>query len=237
MAQIPKLPQEVVENIIDCVATQSDNPNPDLWCCALTCRAFRIRSQFHIHYFVSIPSGLDESCVFERYRGSVLATYVRKLCLAGGPYDGDTFLESRWRPLLDLLPMLEILDLNNVRHRLPLSPKTFSPRYTTVNSLALWQIYVPTCHTILRLLETLPSLTSVSLMRSSWRCGGESSVVLPWLANTDTAQSWQTLSAPDGRFQHPYLTAIKTEEHCLLRTGLLKNRSVVTTDANPNYQP
>ncbi len=77
--------------------------------------------------------------------------------------------------------MLEVVDLNNVKHRLRLSPETFSPRYTTVNSLVLWQIYVPTCHTILRLLETLPNLSTVSLMRSSWRCGGGSSAVLPSL--------------------------------------------------------
>lgn len=154
-------------------------PNLSLWNCSLTSRAFRIRSQFHIHYFVAIPNSLDESRILQHYhRGSTLATYVRKIYLGGGSFDGDTFFQSRWRPILDLFPKLKVVDLNDLNHKLPLSPETFSPQYTTVTSLVLWQIHIPTCHTILSLLATLPNLSNLSL-RSQWHCSGSFAATLP----------------------------------------------------------
>lgn len=181
MSQIPPLPQEVVEKIIDCVALQSNKSDRTLWSCALASRAFRIRSQFHIHGSVFIPNLLDESCIFRHYRGSQLASYVRKLTIAGGPYDGDGFFKSRWIPFLDLFPMLKVVHLNNVRHRLPPSPGYQPPLYPSVTSLVLGQIYVPTCQTILSILATMPNLARLSLVQSScqWRCEGASLITLP----------------------------------------------------------
>lgn len=163
------LPQEILEKIIDLVAASSHYPYVELQNCALTSKAWRIRSQFHQHKAKYIVRADDGNSLVERYRGTRLAGYVRSLILEG-KFDGDSFYELRWKPFQEIFPYVDHLHLKDVFHRITIKFPSPTPTFPQLTSLSLWWVTFPTCGSFITILRTLPNLSYLKLGRIKWHC-------------------------------------------------------------------
>lgn len=163
------LPQEILERIIDFVATHSPYPSVALQNCALTAQAWRIRSQYHQHRTKCILRANNGRSLIDRYTGTLIAGYVRTLILEGR-FDGDMFYEMRWKPFQDIFPCIQHLCLKDIFHNAPLAFPSSKPQHPALTSLSLWWVTFPSCESFLLLLSTLPNLSSLKLGRVQWQC-------------------------------------------------------------------
>lgn len=123
--QVPTLPVEVCELIIDFVnvsfvgfSSASDKARRDtLLACALTCRAWRIRSQIHLYNSLILDAKTQlQACLNSLQNNPALGPYVLSLTLRGNR-TGDQFPSGveRWTSLvafaLRALPHLDELVL------------------------------------------------------------------------------------------------------------------------------
>ncbi|CAL1701098.1 unnamed protein product [Somion occarium] len=187
---VAKLPQETLDQIIDHVASSYNhleflvrrNTNV-LLACALTCRAWRDRSVFHLRankhrsvWVAESRNALDE--VTQQYGCRPdLATFTQKLTIEGMHVEPMRFYDSECRRLLDIFPNVHEVTLCNVIAPPPVMRwTTFHRQYLNVTSLHLDAVQLPTCRYFAALLHSFPHLEALHLTEAFWQCDGHQCV-------------------------------------------------------------
>lgn len=176
---IPTLPVEVCELIIDFVnisfvgfSSASDKARRDtLLACALTCRAWRVRSQIHLYNSLILDAKTQlQACLNSLHDNSALGPYVRSLTLRGNR-TGDQFPSGveHWTSLvafaLRALPNLDELVLKWCDWRcLHHSFFVMTSDMLSITRLILAQVELRSAKELVLLFFAFPCLTFARVM-------------------------------------------------------------------------
>ncbi|TFY62389.1 hypothetical protein EVJ58_g3897 [Rhodofomes roseus] len=179
----PRVPLEISEEIIDCVAAQIDEtvwlPELDPWrrtllSCALVCRAWYHHSQFYLRQFVELRDRNQVLALSKLVRDNPrLGRAVRFVAVSGGstktiphpiPHFG-TFVPM----LAGKLPNTHTLRLENAEWRIgSISPDTirYLAMFPSVTTLELRGVTFATVSQLAQLVSALPALRSLKTDRT-----------------------------------------------------------------------
>ncbi|OJT10373.1 hypothetical protein TRAPUB_13132 [Trametes pubescens] len=173
------LPQEIVDYIINHLASDETIMNADLANAALISRAWRFPSQSQLHrsqLFSPPPKRLlSRIAWFQESDGQRLVPYVKDVQFWRLDADSKQFC-TYWKSVLGTFTRAQDVSIqfhNAALHWQPLlgpSPVPL-PSFPSVTTLRLSNVAFATCHNLLALVSTLPNLTSLHMDHENWACG------------------------------------------------------------------
>ena len=167
MAQLPELPLDVYELIIDFVWPDRDA----LLACALTCRAWYARSRSNLFYRVELYNLAQLSQYSTRLAADARVGHaLRELYVT--PYHAQSQLLGEFPFVLaGQLPAVSRLRIDIRRDFYPyIAPDFHSAlaRFSSVTTLELWRVQFPTLGDFSALVCALPGLRSLALWMVDW---------------------------------------------------------------------
>ena len=167
MAQLPELPLDVYELIIDFVWPDREA----LLACALTCRAWYARSRSNLFYRVELYN-LNQLSQFSAQLAADkrIGHALRELYVT--PYHAQSQLLGEFPfALAGQLPAVSRLRIDIRRDFYPyIHPEFYSSlsRFASVTTLELWRVQFPTLGDFAALVCALPGLRSLACWRVDW---------------------------------------------------------------------
>ncbi|KAL1937716.1 hypothetical protein VTO73DRAFT_12869 [Trametes versicolor] len=173
------LPQEIVDYIVNHLASGETTSNTDLANAALISRAWRVPSQSQLHrsqlFFPPPKRLLSRMAWFQASDGQRLVPYVKDVQFWRLDADSKQFC-TYWKSVLGTFTRAQDVSIqfhNAALHWQPLlgPPPAPLPSFPSVTTLRLSNVAFATCHNLLALISTLPNLTSLHMDHENWACG------------------------------------------------------------------
>ncbi|KAK7685014.1 hypothetical protein QCA50_011849 [Cerrena zonata] len=171
-----ELPQELVENVLDCL----DSDTVSLKASSLVCRSWRFRSQYHLHRVLNLRSDCNIKLIQDRLTSfPAIAGYVTCLKL-----DLSGFTPCLWNtlvPVLQLLPYIDSIafvckDMCKLR---PEVTNFLAQNYSSLNALTLSNIIFTNFTELANLLNCFPHLLNLEIKNVYWGTYRKSHVPIP----------------------------------------------------------
>ncbi|KAI0327753.1 hypothetical protein GY45DRAFT_1256383 [Cubamyces sp. BRFM 1775] len=201
---VVNLPQEIVDHIVGCLATDETSSRTDLTRTALVARAWYLPSQRHLHrtQLLGLPlkTFLSRLEWFRGSHGQRVVHHVREVQFWRLDADEGAFLQY-WAAALATFPNVHEVGIHFHDAALQMLHEgdvgVHYPTFPSVTTLRLSKVAFATCRSILSLIRTLPNLTSIYVDRGNWacdelverelaRCPGQGLLCLPLPSTTGT---------------------------------------------------
>lgn len=219
---LPRLPQELIEHIIDLIKDDEQT----LHSCALTCFSWTRRSQEHLHRSLRFSEG-HRTIVQELYNSRELADFVYQIDIrCKPPHPWHRMFQpmdpqpSRWLKdedtyhTLAIFPNVNTYRLSYMHFSLPVIEKLgafFSTSPSPITTLEIYEASFDNLEGFATLLASFPKLSCLKIDRCQW----------PHDHNFSFEKS-QMFRLETGKIPGPELRTLRVMVHSRMRTDITK---------------